>query len=97
MFMWKRFGERADMPNQMKIMLIDRGRGRAQNARTCQAEEAPVGRPVLVHPRTHAQDRASPAEADEGGELAEILFEQLGYLIEHADQERDRLDRVMTY
>jgi hypothetical protein len=36
------------------------------------------------------------SEGHDGGELVEILFEQLGYLIEYSDKERDRLDRVMA-
>jgi hypothetical protein len=33
-------------------------------------------------------------ETVSGGELSHVLFEQLGYLIQYADQERARLERV---
>jgi len=33
-------------------------------------------------------------EAASGGELSDVLFQQLGYLIQYADQERHRLERV---
>jgi len=31
-----------------------------------------------------------------GSEMSEVLFEQLGYLIQYADQERHCLERVKT-
>ena len=31
-----------------------------------------------------------------GSEISEVLFEQLGYLIQYADQERHCLERVKT-
>ena len=36
----------------------------------------------------------SPAVAQADGDLTEVLFEQLGYLIEFSDQERKRFERV---
>ncbi len=59
--------------------------------------EAPVGRPVLICAPADERETASPDEND-SGELSEILFEQLGYLIKYADREREgeRLYRVMA-
>ena len=34
------------------------------------------------------------AERASNSELSDVLFEQLGYLIQYADQERARLERV---
>ena len=36
----------------------------------------------------------SRASAEADGDLTEVLFEQLGYLIEFSDQERQRFERV---
>jgi len=43
----------------------------------------------------HALQPCERAERVSGGiELSDVLFEQLGYLIQYADQERARLERV---
>ncbi len=59
--------------------------------------EGPVGQAVLICAPTDNRDTASPDE-DDSGELSEILFEQLGYLIKYAYREREeeRLYRVMA-
>ena len=36
------------------------------------------------------------AERASNRELSDVLFEQLGYLIQYADQERARLERAMA-
>ena len=62
-----------------------------------QVNEVPFGRPVLTCAPGDEKDAVSPDE-NESGELSEILFEQLGYLIKYANREREgeRLYRVMA-
>ena len=57
--------------------------------------EAPAGQPLLICAPSDEQDAALAPDED-GGELSEILFEQLGYLIKYAYRERQRLYRVMA-
>jgi hypothetical protein len=87
----------ADVANQTRVTSIDRSGGRERRGLMRQVNEAPVGRPVVVCAPADERDTTSPDE-DDSGELSEILFEQLGYLIKYADREREgeRLDRVMA-
>ncbi len=49
----------------------------------------------FVRRADHALQPCERAERVSGGrELSDVLFEQLGYLIQYADQERARLERV---
>jgi hypothetical protein len=83
--------------NQTKITSIDQSGGRERRGLMRQVNEAPVGRPVPICAPADERDTTSPDE-DDSGELSEILFEQLGYLIKYADREREgeRLYRVMA-
>jgi len=62
------------------------------------------GRGCAVLPSTTAKPMIRPLERQSAANLRkqttaagdEVLFEQLAYLIEFADQERERLDRVKT-
>jgi hypothetical protein len=87
----------ADVANQTKITSIDRSGGRERRGLMRQVNEGPVGQPVLICAPAGNGDTASPDE-DDSGELSEILFEQLGYLIKYAyrERERERLYRVMA-
>ena len=49
----------------------------------------------FVRHADHALQPCPGAERVSGGsELSDVLFEQLGYLIQYADRERARLERV---
>jgi len=83
--------------NQTKVTSIDQSGGRERRGLRRQVNEAPVGRPAPICAPADERDTTSPDE-DDSGDLSEILFEQLGYLIKHADgeRERERLYRVMA-
>ena len=53
--------------------------------------DGPAG---FIRPADIAPQTSKELEVSTGGKLSEVLFEQLGYLIQYADQERHRLERV---
>ena len=53
--------------------------------------EGPAG---FVRQASPALQPSPRAKAVSGSELSDVLFEQLGYLIQYADKERARLERV---
>ena len=61
------------------------------SGRGCAVLSSTTTTPTIKHPElqsTATLTNETPAEE------ADVLFEQLGYLIQFADQERNRLDRV---